>query len=508
MDQIESLPKNDAERQGVQSEVDIEHAPVANDPRKWSAVKKTTVLLLISSASMSVGIVAAIQNPAVKAMEQDLPATSDQFSLSLSLFVLVQGFMPIAWTSLGEIKGRKIVYLLALALSTVAAIAIALSPSIGLVIGFRCVQAMGSCAFLAVGAATLADIYEPHKRGTKMGLYYTAPLLGPSLGPILGGGLTSGFGWRSIFWFCAIIGGICFAAFLLLFNDTFRKERSLTYQAIVKQRQQKQTSENFELQSKSGHDFADANGDISPTPEIKITFRDVNPLKPIYLILRRWNNLAMLFATGIVLAWQLTIVYTIARTLTSRYNYDAWKVGFTSLAYGVGALFGSVIGGRLSDRMLRRTMAENGGLIHPEVRLKSTMLSMFFFPAFVIAGGWVTQAHAHIVAVIVILFGGGFFSVHLIRYFSMMYSSMLAYIVDANVGRSSGAVAASTFFRGILAFTSLETAVPMQEHLGDGWMYTIWGFIVSLSGILCIWTTYKGAEWRQRAEDRENKQAN
>lgn len=44
----------------------------------------------------------------------------------------------------------------------------------------------------------------------------------------------------------------------------------------------------------------------------------------------------------------------------------------------------------------------------------------------------------------------------------MMYSSMLAYIVDANVGRSSGAVAMSTFFRGILAFTSLETVVPMQ----------------------------------------------
>jgi hypothetical protein len=41
-------------------------------------------------------------------MEQDLPATSGQFSLSLSLFVLMQGFMPIAWTALGEIKGRKV----------------------------------------------------------------------------------------------------------------------------------------------------------------------------------------------------------------------------------------------------------------------------------------------------------------------------------------------------------------------------------------------------------------
>lgn len=41
-------------------------------------------------------------------MEQDLPATSDQFSLSISLFALVQGLMPIAWSAISEIKGRKV----------------------------------------------------------------------------------------------------------------------------------------------------------------------------------------------------------------------------------------------------------------------------------------------------------------------------------------------------------------------------------------------------------------
>jgi hypothetical protein len=39
---------------------------------------------------------------------------------------------------------------------------------------------------------------------------------------------------------------------------------------------------------------------------------------------------------GVMLGWQFMIVYTIARTLTSKYHYDAWKVGFTSLAFGVG----------------------------------------------------------------------------------------------------------------------------------------------------------------------------
>ncbi len=43
-------------------------------------------------------------------------------------------------------------------------------------------------AVLTIGAGTLADMYEPHERGTVLGIYYAAPLLGPSLGPIIGGG--------------------------------------------------------------------------------------------------------------------------------------------------------------------------------------------------------------------------------------------------------------------------------------------------------------------------------
>ena len=58
-----------------------------------------------------------------------------------------------------------------------------------------------SSAVFSVGAGTLADIYEPHERGTMMGIYYAAPLLGPSMGPLLGGILTQLFNWRATFWF-------------------------------------------------------------------------------------------------------------------------------------------------------------------------------------------------------------------------------------------------------------------------------------------------------------------
>ena len=81
-----------------------------------------------------------------------------------------------------------------------------------------------SSAVIALGAATLADIYEPAQRGTMMGIYYSAPLLGPSLGPILGGALTQAFSWRATFWFLAAFVCACFLSFLpfLLPSSTLR----------------------------------------------------------------------------------------------------------------------------------------------------------------------------------------------------------------------------------------------------------------------------------------------
>jgi hypothetical protein len=75
---------------------------------------------------MLVGIFTAIQNrvfffpcggdgyvtrsdvAAVAAMEVDLSATSSQFSLSIALFIVVQGLIPLVWSAISEIKGRKV----------------------------------------------------------------------------------------------------------------------------------------------------------------------------------------------------------------------------------------------------------------------------------------------------------------------------------------------------------------------------------------------------------------
>lgn len=158
-----------------------------------------------------------------------------------------------------------------------------------------------------------------------MGIYYSAPLLGPALGPILGGVLAQKMGWRSAFWFVMICALVVLLALVFLFKDTFRKERSLTYQNVLKRRIKEQEEEvqcsrkssqttialpDKESPSLGGLAASQQTGDLdvegnvlavapaSSMKDISLSLADVNPFPPLVRILTRSNNLAILFATG------------------------------------------------------------------------------------------------------------------------------------------------------------------------------------------------------------------
>lgn len=159
---------------------------------------------------------------------------------------------------------------------------------------------------------------------------YSAPMLGPALGPILGGVLAQGFNWRAIFWFLAIFAGICSVSFVF-FRETFRRERSLTYQTVLKrmlkQEAKKKASEKQPALDQSVHGDADAertapeigqdtfgpnqaNRDFeaqvsipafevsAAVKEVRLTLKDVNPFRPMFLVLKRVNNVLIMSASG------------------------------------------------------------------------------------------------------------------------------------------------------------------------------------------------------------------
>jgi len=121
---------------------------------------------------------------------------------------------------------------------------------------------------------------------------------------------------------------------------------------------------------------------------------------------------------------------------------------------------------------------------------------MALLPPSVLVYAWTVQKHTHIAGPIVSLFISGFSVL-------FVYSSTLAYIVDANAGRSTAAVASNSAFRGISGMIASEIAAPLQDAVGDGGLYSIWAGL--LLGVICmIWIVIlKGKTWREEAEETE-----
>jgi MFS family permease len=140
-----------------------------------------------------------------------------------------------------------------------------------------------------------------------MGIFYAAPLLGPSIGPLFGGVLSQVWSWRATFYFLSIIGGIVLLS-IFLFKDTFRKERSLNYQSAKRraiQRQERTAKEEqgiviFNSGQAEEVETKDKQGDAETvaSSNVRVTLRDLNLFKPIWNILKRRNNYSMILTSG------------------------------------------------------------------------------------------------------------------------------------------------------------------------------------------------------------------
>ena len=115
---------------------------------------------------------------------------------------------PLWWSSFSESVGRRTIYLISFTLFLLWNILSAISTSIGMLIVMRILGGGAAASVQAVGAGTIADIWEVRERGKAMGIFYLGPLMGPLFAPIIGGALAQRLGWRSTQWFLVIYGGV------------------------------------------------------------------------------------------------------------------------------------------------------------------------------------------------------------------------------------------------------------------------------------------------------------
>ena len=141
----------------------------------------------------------SIVNVALPHMMSSFGVTRDKIEWVSTGFLLTSAVvMPLV----GWLTGRmsyKTLYLGCLAIFTIASGLCAMAWSFESLIFARILQALGGGAIQPIGMAIVAELFEPHERGRALGIWGTGIMLGPALGPTLGGYLTDAFSWRTIF---------------------------------------------------------------------------------------------------------------------------------------------------------------------------------------------------------------------------------------------------------------------------------------------------------------------
>ncbi|HEY0869401.1 MAG TPA: MFS transporter [Acidothermaceae bacterium] len=152
-----------------------------------------------------------------------LPTLQTHFHASLAavewvalsyLLVLVASVAAVG--RLADMIGRKLLYTYGFAVFTLASVGCGLSPTLGVLIGFRIVQAIGAAMLQANSVALIATAIPRASLGRAIGIQGAAQAVGLALGPSVGGFLIGAAGWRSIFFVNAPVGVVGLVLGLLL----------------------------------------------------------------------------------------------------------------------------------------------------------------------------------------------------------------------------------------------------------------------------------------------------
>jgi multidrug resistance protein len=124
--------------------------------------------------------------------------------------------------SLADTAGRRPAYILCFVIYIAACIGCALAPNYGALLALRALQSAGSSATISLCQAVVSDIVTAAERGSYVGFTFLPNVLGPSIGPVLGGIISQYLSWRWIFWVLAILAGSILTLFLFFMPETCR----------------------------------------------------------------------------------------------------------------------------------------------------------------------------------------------------------------------------------------------------------------------------------------------
>ncbi|PZQ99861.1 MAG: MFS transporter [Cereibacter sphaeroides] len=166
-------------------------------PRRWIAM---AVLLIAGFMNL---IDVTIVNVALPSMQRAFDATSSEIEWVVAAYILAYALFLLPSGRMGDIVGRRRMFVLGVAVFTVASALCGFATSVEMLVGSRVIQAMGAAMMTPQTLAIVPVLFPPKERGLAFSLFGLSAGLATVTGPLLGGFLIGqdiwGLGWRPIF---------------------------------------------------------------------------------------------------------------------------------------------------------------------------------------------------------------------------------------------------------------------------------------------------------------------
>jgi MFS transporter, DHA2 family, multidrug resistance protein len=184
----------------------------------------TTTRRFITASVMAATVMnsldSTIANVALPHMQGSVAASADQITWVLTSYIVAAAICTPLTGWLAGRFGRKRLMLFSIVGFTFASGLCGIATSLGELVGFRLLQGVFGAALVPMSQAILLDINPPERHGPAMSIWGMGAILGPIIGPALGGWLTDNYNWRWVFFINLPVGVAAFAGLWFFLSET------------------------------------------------------------------------------------------------------------------------------------------------------------------------------------------------------------------------------------------------------------------------------------------------
>ena len=321
---------------------------------KDEAFKRYALTACVMMATIMQALDTTIANVALPYMQGSLSTTQDQVSWVLTSYIVSAAIMtaPVGWMSMRF--GRKKLFIVCAAGFTIASMLCGVAQNIEQMVLFRLLQGIFGAALVPLSQSVMLDAYPIEQRGQAMAIWGMGVMLGPIMGPTLGGWITETLSWRWVFFVNLPFGIITVLGLSAIMDETAARKDSRfdwlgflalstaigAFQLMLDRGQEVGWFDSLEIWIETSIAFAGLYIFLAHA------FTTERPFIPL-AVFKDWNfsiALLLMFVVGVILLATMALVTPYIQNLM---GYPVMASGVLLGARGIGTLVAMMLVGRM-----------------------------------------------------------------------------------------------------------------------------------------------------------------